>query len=291
MGAAEAAEVFWAASVIALDPEHLDDALSVASLLDDPSRSPAWRAAGHILRAGLLLAQGRRTEADRELAAAARTEPAASMAHRAPFASQPFVPFSAPELAALRDSLLALPNDPGAWCPDSTACLLPDGGGEVLLPPYLAGHLSARLGDEGRALRFADELEAGSAPSALAPLARTLAASVRARVALVRGDTAAGLRLLEAEGMQWSKSQPEVSLVCGLALERFLRAEALAGLGRGEEALPWLTTLGELGPLESIYVAPSRLHAAEILEEGERWEEARAHRALASKLLSVGASR
>lgn len=110
------------------------------------------------------------------------------------------------------------------------------------------------------------------------------AASVRARVALARGETAAGLHLLEATGMQWSKSQPEVSLVCGLALERFPRAEALVELGRGEEALPWLTTLGELGPLEWVYVAPSRLRAAEILEEGGSWEAARTHRELASKL-------
>lgn len=281
---APALEVFGAASVIALDPAHLDDVLAVVSLLDHPSRSPAWRAAGHILRAGFLLAQGRRVEADRQLDAAAQSEPTAAMAHRALFASLPFLSFTAPELAALRDSLLALPRNPGAWCPNSPACLLPDGGGEMLLPPYLAGQLSARLGDEERALRFADELEARAAPSALVPLARTLAASVRARVALVGGETAAGLHLLQGEGMEWSKSQPEVSLVCGLALERFLTAEALRKLGRGEEALPFLTTLGELGPLEWIYVAPSRRRAAEILEEGGRWEAARPHRELASKL-------
>jgi tetratricopeptide (TPR) repeat protein len=89
-----------------------------------------------------------------------------------------------------------------------------------------------------------------------------------------RGDVEEALR--EVEGMRHATHYitafafPELSQ----ARERFLRAEALAQLGRGEEALRWFGSFAEFSPYDMLYSAVGHRRRGEILQSLGRPEEA-----------------
>lgn len=249
--------------------------LELARLVAEPSRPPAVRAAGLVLQAELELARGRWHEARRLLADAGRHHPRLALQYEALLATAPFVPVDTARLAALDAALAAraVETDMAGELPFFTT----HEGFEPAVRAYLRGLLAVRRGELRAAERFAVELDARTDTVAGLPLARSLAAGLRARTAAASGDTAAALRALEPLRFetwhQWAIASPFASL----AHERFLLAELLRLTGRGGEAMRWYASTEASTPHDLVYLAPSLLRRAELGASLGRPDEAREH--------------
>jgi tetratricopeptide (TPR) repeat protein len=142
---------------------------------------------------------------------------------------------------------------------------------------YLLGLLSARLGDERRALDHARRLDAyrDEGDEEWRDACRDFAASIRATVLSERGRAVEGLSELERAPMR----APLVGMhpVTNRVYERFLRAELLHAVGRDEEALRWYSTLHASGNQGIVYLAPCELRQAQIHERMGHRDEAIRH--------------
>ncbi|MGH7630284.1 MAG: protein kinase domain-containing protein [Gemmatimonadales bacterium] len=262
----------WAAASFAYD---LPGAISVARVLTQPSRGGTARAVGSLTVAFLEAARGRIGEARRQLALAEAADPERTRTGPALLAVAPFVRTPPAELRRLLARAVAAPP-PG---PDDDRA-----GLSVYFrrtPPaqdrrtrlYLAGVLSARLGDRARAAQRAEELSA-LARSDSGSLAADFAHGIRAELAMTRGNAEEALR--EVEGMRHETyyitafAFPELSQ----ARERYYHAEALARLGRPEEALRWFGSFAEFSPYDMLYSAVGHRRRGEILESLGRREAA-----------------
>jgi tetratricopeptide (TPR) repeat protein len=211
-----------------------------AVMVDPQRRPPDTQALGHRYLATVALAAGRWREAMTEAAASARAQPELAVLGYGLLALTPFVPLARADLVALRDSLLQVRS----W-PVMFRDIGPD------LRSYLLGVLSARLGEETAALRYAAALEQGAASADSARLASDLALEIRAMVESARNRPDDALRTLEGQrlglpdadgiGSRWL--YPFVML---RPLGRLLRADLLLQSGRYEEALRWFDSYPSL---------------------------------------------
>jgi tetratricopeptide (TPR) repeat protein len=232
-------------------------------------RPNAMREAVHQHLARLALAQGRWSAARLEFARAERTIPSARRLH-ALSATWSFLAVPSSDLTILRAQMEAW--DPGAEAPE------PNPGLAAALRPhlrlYLLGLLSSRLGDDTRALDYANELQRTGAPNEARTLVRDLAQTVRAEVALRRGRLADALEMLEST---WGEMPPELLADPFYSTEgsRYLRGELLYRLGRDEEALRWFSNAFQGSPNELVYLAPAHFRQAELYERlGDRKQAA-----------------
>jgi tetratricopeptide (TPR) repeat protein len=238
--------------------------------------------AGRLAISELYVAQGRWRAARPEIAAAARLDPLRARLFLAAAATLSFLAVPEDELERVRQELLA-------W---NAAAPTPDVGVSLttaLLPQtrlYFLGLLSSRMGRHAEALAYADEMAAYPAPPGATPALAELARTVRADVAWRQGRAADALELLDDV-----RGQVPLTLLPGgnvLRLTdhvfsqehaRFLRAEALAQVGRDDEALRWFGHSFTLLPGELIYRAPAEFRMAQIHERAGRSQEASRHRA------------
>lgn len=255
----------FAAEWIALHLNDFGTATQFADAAVASPRSSAIRERVHLIRARLALAQGRWRAAEEEFAQAARTIPSARRLH-ALSATLPFLSVPSSKLARLRDEV-------GAWDPDDEPPESNPGLAAALGPHfrlYLLGLLSVRLGEETRALDYTAELERAGAPVEAGVLIRDLARTVRAEVALRRGQPGEALARVETA---WGEMPPELLADPFFAAEgtRYLRGELLYRLGRDEEALRWFGNAFDGAPSEVVYLAPSHFRLAELYERlGDR---------------------
>jgi tetratricopeptide (TPR) repeat protein len=247
----------------------------VIELLADPMRPPELQGYLHVLAAFLDLAAGRWAAARNDLAEARLLQPAAALEYRGLFGTLSFLPVERAELETTRAALWnAAAAAPGPHpCPGFDV----HHGCHPVLRLYLLGGLSARLGDDA-ALAYAGELDTIGADADAEALARDLALSVRAQHAFWQGEPEAALASLER-----ARFAPRQILVVlqspfytGTA-ERWLRAELLLWLGRGEEALRWYRSLAQASLYDLIYLAPSRLRCGVICERLRDREQAGEH--------------
>jgi tetratricopeptide (TPR) repeat protein len=156
--------------------------------------------------------------------------------------------------------------DPARDAPDRTAlatALRPH------LRLYLLGLLDSRMGRPAEALARATDLERLPPPQEGGAVVRALAATVRADAEWARGRAAAALGHLE--GMQAEIPLELLGMPAyvtlreyGLEHAQYLRAAALAALGRNAEARRWLE-LGLRGaPNEIAFRAPAALLLADL---------------------------
>jgi tetratricopeptide (TPR) repeat protein len=136
--------------------------------------------------------------------------------------------------------------------------------------------LSARLGDADAADRYAAALD-GTIGGADDTLRSDLAKSVRAHVAIHRGDPAGALELLEAMALAPEAVVVSLSPFRSFALERFARAELLGLLGRDAEALRWYASVAESPPFGYVFRAAAHLRQGEIHERLGRTGRAIGH--------------
>jgi tetratricopeptide (TPR) repeat protein len=225
-------------------------------------------ASGNVGLARNLASQGRWTAADSAFAAAsaATVEPWPRI-ERAIVASLPFLAVPRSELEAIRAELAG--QDAGRPSRDGPAgALLPE------LRSYALGLLASRLGDAPGALRAAELLDTVQAAPEDRPALRSLAAVLRADVALTSRRPADALNLL-----QNVRGDVPLDLTHASPFSeeygRFLRAEALLAAGNDAEALRWLENGFTTTPDELLFGAPIALRLGDIYERrGERQKAA-----------------
>jgi tetratricopeptide (TPR) repeat protein len=148
----------------------------------------------------------------------------------------------------------------------------------TLLRLHRLGLIELRVGDTVSAAKAATRLVTTMAPdSEMTPTATALAASLRARIAAVAGDSARALAILER--VQWSR-------VCRIAaaepMDRLLHADLLAAAGRYADAVRWYETLGSGAPQELPFVGYAALGMARTYERsGDRAAAVREYRRFA----------
>jgi len=129
---------------------------------------------------------------------------------------------------------------------------------------YLAGRLSAALGDYAAAEKDAQAL-ASSNDSDDSKLGQDLAFAVRAYAASAQGRSAEALSLLEQ--MSGGVAVPVIGdSTLDAPANRWLRAELLHAAGRDEEALRWFESVDAPSGI-GCWVAPMHLRRGEILEK------------------------
>jgi DNA-binding SARP family transcriptional activator len=201
-----------------------------------------------VLLAYAAAAHGDPETVDAALARATPQSPGHLLLHRAFLGMLPMRARDRDAVARLRDALEAWIPGPASGQPNIILGLLE--AARPLLRSYLLGLAAAWLGEERAAITHAETCRT-TPPAHLAPrLPAQLGAGIRARLALVQGRPDETLRHLD--GVGWP-GWPELALWSpfhGHAAERLLRAEALAVLGRRDEAAAWARGLGQRSPYD-----------------------------------------
>ena len=216
--------------------------------------------------AKLLLGLGRWTAADSVVASVA-SGPWAPWAHisRGLNAAYPFFEVPRAQLERIRTDVIAekIPDQPGIYNRGLAS-------NQPLNRQYAIGLLSSRIGDAAGALRAAAWLEDSTVGASHPRLGRSLAAAIRADVALSQGRAAEALKALEPV-------QGNIPLAVASYnpftedYARLLRARALIALGRDDDALPWLVNGFDLAESDLVLRPHVALHLADIYErKGDR---------------------
>jgi tetratricopeptide (TPR) repeat protein len=237
-------------------------------LIAEPSRSPGMRALAHVILAKIELTNGRLRVARSELERGAALDARSALEHRVFYALPQFLQTPRTELLALRDSLERW--DAGQAGPDGDGVLRIHRSVHPYLRLYLLGLLSARIGDQAAADRYAAELEQVDSSSVEGTFAIDQARLVRAEVARARGRLEEALATLEQARFWTTHSADDDtgdSPFFTRMHERFARAELLFELGRYDDAIPWYRTF----VYDFVYTAPAHLRLAQIAQHrGER---------------------
>ena len=248
-----------------------EDALSVAELVAESSRSPEMRALGDLARAHLLLAEGRFQESLEALASSARFDPWAAAQARALFFLHPLVESSKTERLAIRDELAQL-GGPAPANATPNVFLSVHNGVHEWLRLYLLGRLAVDSGERDIARKLLEALRSSIVERGEQEPGRSLVLDLgrglEARIALLDGDEEAARDFVAtvqetAMWYGWSTVSPFFSR----SAERFLLADLSARQGRFEEALRLYDSFEEHALYDLIYVAPSHLRRAEIFEQ------------------------
>jgi tetratricopeptide (TPR) repeat protein len=116
------------------------------------------------------------------------------------------------------------------------------------------------------------------ADTSLAITAQDRAHTVLAKIYFEQGNAEHAWQELEQMKIEcWMQNHPSVEIFASLAYERYLRAQILKSMGRYEEAIVWLSTLGSVDECEISYKAPKHFLLAEVYEALKQPEKAIEH--------------
>ena len=264
----------WAVRLVGAYLRDLSGAEAMARLLTEPVRSAEARALGHVLVAHLHLARGRWGACAAELAAAASRHPDTALEYGALLAASPFLDPSSSQLDEMRAKLKAWSPTSGSPPPGPSPWVRPHEGFHEPLRLYFGGLLAARLQDVEALRHHADGLATSPVPGSLASLVDDLARGLRARALWIEGSREEAVESMQGARMETSLYFSMWSPVYSQAHERFCRAEWLYELGRSEEAMQWYGSFAENSIFDLIYLAPSHLRRASILERLGRGADA-----------------
>jgi tetratricopeptide (TPR) repeat protein len=256
----------WAqtsAGVVTYTTQDLAAGRRLWGVITEPSRSPEIRLLARTVLAKIELTGGRRAAARAELDSARVLDAGTALEYRAGYGLTRFMSLPPAELAGLRDSLQR-------WTPPAAP------GVDSAVRLYLLGLLSARLGDEAAAARFAAELERSPRSTPVGRFAADDAKAVRSEMAWLSGRRDEALRILESAGFWRNDSGLEEkgdSPFTTHLHERFARAELLYELGREEEALRWFDPLSG----DFLYPALAELREGQIYQHRQDRLQAKAH--------------
>lgn len=264
--AAENRQVQIAARFVATYLGDLTSAEELTRLELAWRRQPAIRQGTQLLLGWLEVGRGRWSSARPAFLAAELEGAAAGKVHRALAASLPFLEVPRSELLAVRAEIEAwIPvRDPEERTATATA-LRPH------LRLYLLGLLSSRLHQPAEAQRYSLQLERLPVPPGSAGVVRGLAQTIRSDLAWQAGNPGGALAALgevTPEIPLELVSVPAYIIAREYTLEhaRYLRAAALAALGRDSEALRWLGQGLRGAPNEFAFLAPLSRLLGEIQE-------------------------
>ncbi len=209
----------------------------------------------HSMKTSLALSRGQLAAARPHIAARERLqkEPSSKLLRH------PFLPLRREELRAMRDRWAAweAPAEWGRWVHNRQA---------ALIKVFIVGMANARLGESAGVRQAVTALGRFDAAED-APLARSLAATLRAHLAAGEGRRDEALRELEGIKLEASSSDLGQSIYYNLLFARQLRADLLFALGRWEESIAWYRSLEETGGDDAyIQAAYSHLRRAEAFE-------------------------
>jgi tetratricopeptide (TPR) repeat protein len=215
-----------------------------------------------------LISQGRWVAADSAyLRAIASANTPLPRLQRGITAALPFLQVPRPELQAISADL-------SSWDPASDKSGAIAGDPRLAMAPaerlYALGLLAVRLGQPEAAARAATALEALSGPDEITGPARSLAAAVRADLALSARRPADALTALAGVHGAVPLSLSNVSPFTE-DYARFLRGEALLALGKDAEARRWLENGFDGTPDEMLLRVPALFRLGDLYERaGER---------------------
>ncbi|MGH7720814.1 MAG: BTAD domain-containing putative transcriptional regulator [Gemmatimonadaceae bacterium] len=283
VGALRRGDAYWTTIAllnVAVYLEDIDGAIRLARLLVEEPHPPPARGFGHTLLAHLELARGRWDAAQAELALAEPLTDGWSADFGPYLATASFLSTPPSELAILRENLRAAPSTEllaGAPRPWSAV----HEGARPAIRTYLLGLIGVQSGDPAAALTASAALDSMPVDSNALSMTRDLSRGLRARVAAVRGDTAAAVAALQAMELDTPFELGWSSPFLARTQERYLLAELLRGQGRLEEASSWYVGIGENSVFDLPYLAPSHLRRGEIAERrGDRATAAAHYRAV-----------
>jgi DNA-binding SARP family transcriptional activator len=218
-------------------------AQKIVTLLTAPGRAAEVRSFGHAALAWLDVADGKVTEAFRQLDESARLDSVTGLEHRGLILALPFVPRDTAALLTTRARLERWnPVLEGARRGASHVGGVHDDS-HVALRDYLIGTLAVRMGDLAAAEDAARRLDRIAATGDVADYARRAGVSVRAQVLLARGQADSTVTILARSlATETSLARMGASPFYSRGLERFLLARALEALGRPQDAAQWDAT-------------------------------------------------
>lgn len=258
--------VAQAAYEVALFARNVEGASEILSVLQHAGRSREERGFGRIALAHYTLARGIRSRAGAIMERAREDLPALALSLQALMEMAPFLPEGQADVAGLRSAL-------ETWDAGSTPLKVSPGLNVTVhdkvnseIREYLLGILALATGDAAGALLRAETLESIQGEEAVVDLARSMALGLRGEVALARGDTEEGIRLLEQSMGETNYIFMLSSPFFGRSRERFILARTHESMGRLNEALRWYATFEEFSVYDLIYTAPARMAMARIHE-------------------------
>jgi serine/threonine-protein kinase len=255
--------IVWSIAVFAQD---LDGAIAVTALMRSAERPRDVQALGWLELAHLEMARGRLATARSALSRAHTLGNPDAAAAGVWLGTLPFVPRSDAGAGVMRRNARLQPRP-------SVFFSVHDGVSAVV-DTYVGGLLAARRRDMAAVERTAMTLQAQAPDPAVGALARELAEGLRAHADAGNDRDSVALERLESFQPAGWYERTFVSPYYAGAAERFLRAELLRDAGRLEEALGWYAGLAENSTRELVFLGPSLLRRAEILERLGRGTEA-----------------
>ena len=236
-----------------------------------------WEAQAHRTLFQIELAAGRPNAALHALENLETVDRSSAVEYDALLTCWPSHPASTPQLQTARAALrrnteVALRSTPLFGKPSAE--------GSRVIRLYLAGLLSAHVGDRIDAFRHVQSLKQIAPSPALGSLASDLALYLEAETrVLLDSAVADALRLLLNARRQIPVRvlKAHSALYPLLARQRFLQAEWLQATGQQTDALEWFGSLGRVDQVFDVpFLGPARLRSAQIHEDrGERSEARR----------------
>ena len=252
---------------------NLDAATSLARLLTRPGRPEPWQAAGHIMLAQGYLARGDRASARTELDAVRDVDVGWALEMRALASLLPDAPLDVEDLRQLRRELDEW--NPRALNPETTFFFGTHADIHSELRSYLLALLSLQLDDVENARRHKRAIPITGRGPPSGSIGASLRRSVDAHEAARAGDSARALQLLEGDGLRAPLERIALSPFFAQALDRYLRAEVLASLGRHDEALRWFASLSDGSDL--LFWAAAHRRQSDLLTRMGRGDDAKRH--------------
>ena len=259
----------------ATDPEDTERYANQFFAADVPGDLAAF---GHRLAAYTTSARGQFRNALNHLDQAQETDVDSDVEARSLIVAIPGSPFDSSVIAQTR---MAVERWQPSYLhdPDQSIDALARSRTYTLLRLHRLGLIELRARDTVAASKAAARLLTTMAPdSELAPTATALAASLRARIAAVAGDSARALAIMER--VQWARVG---RVAAAEPMDRLLHADLLAAAGRYDDALRWYATLGNGSPQEIPFIGFAALGMARTYERaGDRPAALREYRRVAA---------
>ncbi len=228
-------------------------ATEVAGVMADMASSPTVRAHAHLLLAYLAAASRQFDRSLEELDRVEQLDRATALLHRGLMLSQEHLSADEATVQTCYRTLESWhPVDPRS-APQDVLSVATHRGMQRCLREYVLGMLATKAGNLEVALLHADQCDAAARPGDDELLRADLARGVRARVALVRGEPARALEILETIVGECPSQVVTSSPFASRVTERFLRATVLEAVGRPEEAAGWSESMAQRSVFELVF--------------------------------------